>query len=276
MHSRPVFRLYVCLLAIGIFVPGRAAAADEITLAWDAAADPIAGYRLYVGNQSETYTQNFDVGTATTFTFANAVAGRQYCFAVTAYSGTSLESQRSNEVCGFSNAAPTLTNPGNVLSTVGQPTTLQLTGSDPDGQPLTYSATGLPPGLSLMASTGFISGSGTTAGNYGVTVTATDGVLSSSETFTWAMTQSTSSAPPSSSVTLSAEAVDRVSRDQVRLAWTVASWTHAWVYRNGEVIAQTANDGSFTDSIHRASGAYTYTVCAPDAASCSNNVTVNF
>ena len=223
--------------------------------------------RLYVGTQSGTYSQNFDVGTATMYTFTNAVAGQRYCFAVTAFSSSSIESPKSNEVCGFSNAPPSLTNPGKLSSTVGQPTSLQLTGSDPDGQPLTYSATGLPPGLSLMASTGYISGSGITAGNYSVSVTASDGVLSSSQSFTWAM---------GSTVTLSAQAIDRSTRDQVRLSWTTASWTEVRVYRNLALITQTANDGNFTDNIRRASGAYTYVVCAPDAATCSNNVTVSF
>ena len=255
------------------------AAADAITLTWNSNTDQIAGYKLYVGTQSGTYSQNVDVGSANTFTFTSAVAGQRYCFAVTAYSSPSIESPKSNEVCGFSNAPPSLTNPGTVSSTVGQPTSLQLTGADPDGQPLTYSANGLPPGLSLMASTGYISGSGTTAGSYGVSVSASDGVLSSSQSFTWAMSPSTSPPPPPpppSSVTLSAQAIDRSTRDQVRLAWTTASWTQAWVYRNGARIAQTGNDGNFTDNIRRASGVYTYKVCAPDAATCSNDVTVSF
>ena len=279
MNSLSSRTLEVCLVALCIFVPCRMAAADAITLAWDPNPYQIAGYTLYVGTQSGTYSQHFDVGTATMFTYTSAVAGQRYCFVVTAYSSPSIESPASNEVCGFSNAPPSLSNPGNQSSTAGQPTSLQLSGSDPDGQPLTYSASGLPPGLSLMASTGYISGSGTTAGSYGVSVTASDGVLSSSQSFTWAMGSAVPPPPPpppSSSVTLSAQTIDRTRRDEVRLAWTTASWTQAWVYRNGAQIAQTANDGSFTDNIRRASGVYTYTVCAPDAAACSNDVTVNF
>ena len=276
MNSRSFRTLEVCLVALSIFVPGRFAAADSMTLAWDPSTDQIAGYKLYMGTQSGTYSQNFEVGIATTFTFTNAVAGQRYCFAVTAYSSPSIESPKSNEVCSFSNAPPTLTNPGTQSSTVGQPTSLQLSASDPDGQPLTYFAAGLPPGLSLMVNTGYISGSGETAGSYDVSVTASDGVLSSSQSFTWTMGSSTSPLPSSSSVTLSAQAIDRPMRDQVRLAWTNASWTRALVYRNGALITQTANDGSFTDNIRRASGAYTYVVCAPAAATCSNNITVSF
>jgi len=276
MNSQSVLKVYVCLLAFTVVVPCRLASADAITLEWDPNTAPIAGYKLYVGTQSGTYTQKFDVGPATTFTFTNAVAGQRYCFALTAYSSPTLESQRSNEVCGFSNASPVLTNPGNQSSTVGQQTTLQLAATDPEGQAVTYSASGLPPGLSLGVSTGFISGSGTTAGSYGVQVTASDGVLTSSQSFTWAMGSSTTPPPPASSVTLSAQSIDRPSNDQVRLSWTAASWTQVRIYRNGTLIAQTANDGAFTDSIRRASGAYAYTVCASDAAVCSNSVTANF
>ena len=280
MHSKILNTLEVCLVALCILVSGRYAAADSITLEWDPNTDSTIGYRLYVGTQSGNYTQNFDVGSATTFTFNSAVAGQRYCFAVSAYASATLESTRSNEVCGFSNVPPVLTNPGNQSSIAGQPTTLQLTASDPDGQPVTYAATGLPPGLSLMASTGYISGSGSTAGSYGVTVTASDGVLSSSpQTFTWAIGPPTTpppTNPPSSSVTLSAEAIDRQRRDRVHLTWTTASWGEVWVYRNGAVIATTADDGAFTAFIWHAEGDYTYTVCAPDATACSNSVTVNF
>ena len=122
---------------------------------------------------------------ATTWSYTNAVAGRQYCFAVSAYFAGPVEGPRSSEVCGFSNAPPTLVNPGAQRSTIGQADSLQLAGSDPKGDPLTYSATGLPPGLKLMASTGYISGTPTTAGSYSLTARASDGVLTASQTFTW-------------------------------------------------------------------------------------------
>ena len=77
-------------------------------------------------------------------------------------------------------------------------------------------------------------------------------------------------------MTLSAQAIDRRSNDQVRLSWTAPSWTQVWIYRNDTLIAQTANDGAFTDTSRRASGAYTYRVCAPNATACSGDVTANF
>jgi hypothetical protein len=113
-----------------------------------------------------------------------------------------------------------------------------------------------------------------------VQVTASDGVLTSSQSFTWAMSSSTGepTTPPApeTSVTLSAQAFDRPTTDQVRLSWTSVSWTQTWIYRNGTRIGQVTNNTAFTDTIRRASGGYTYSVCAPNAIACSNSITVNF
>jgi serine protease len=80
-----------------------------------------------------------------------------------------------------------VTNPGNRTSTVGTATSLQIQATDSaSGQTLAYSATGLPAGLSINASTGLISGTPTTAGTSNVTVTVTDTTnASGSTTFTW-------------------------------------------------------------------------------------------
>ncbi|WP_344469899.1 putative Ig domain-containing protein, partial [Kitasatospora kazusensis] len=62
----------------------------------------------------------------------------------------------------------------------------QVSGSDSaSGQTLTYSATGLPTGLSI-SSNGLISGTASTAGTYSVTVKATDTTgANGSASFTW-------------------------------------------------------------------------------------------
>jgi serine protease len=81
----------------------------------------------------------------------------------------------------------TVTNPGNQTSTVGTGVSLQIHAADSaSGQTLTYSATSLPPGLSINSSTGLISGTPTTAGTYTATVTAKDTTgASGSAAFTW-------------------------------------------------------------------------------------------
>lgn len=91
--------------------------------------------------------------------------------------------------------APTLNQPPNQSGTVGNSATLALSATDPEGAPLSYNATGLPPGLSINASTGVISGTLQTAGNYSVTATASDGTLTSSKPFTWIASSPTAAAP---------------------------------------------------------------------------------
>jgi subtilase family serine protease len=86
----------------------------------------------------------------------------------------------------------TVTNPGSQTSTVGTPVSLQIKGSDSaSGQTLTYSATGLPAGLSISSS-GLISGTPTTAGSSSVTVTAKDTTgAAGSASFTWTVNSAT-------------------------------------------------------------------------------------
>jgi Putative Ig domain len=87
----------------------------------------------------------------------------------------------------------TVTNPGSQTGTVGTAASLQITATDSaSGQTLTYSATGLPAGLSINSSTGLISGTPTTAGTSSVTVTAKDTTgASGSASFTWTINSAT-------------------------------------------------------------------------------------
>jgi YVTN family beta-propeller protein len=63
---------------------------------------------------------------------------------------------------------------------------LSIVATDPDANPLSFSASGLPPGVAINDTTGRISGTPSVAGPYSVTVTATNaGGLSASTGFTW-------------------------------------------------------------------------------------------
>jgi hypothetical protein len=88
----------------------------------------------------------------------------------------------------------TVTNPGSQTGKVGTAASLQIKATDSaSGQTLTYSATGLPAGLSISSSTGLISGTPTTAATYSVTVTAKDTTgASGSASFTWTISSATS------------------------------------------------------------------------------------
>src|SRR5262245_5934792 len=135
-------------LAFGVFwLFAQPAFADTLTVTWNPnpSSESVAGYYVYSG-QSGNLTNRRDAGNTTNLTFSNIVAGQQYCFQVSAYTSALVEGPRSPEVCGYSNQIPTLANPGARTSTVGQSTSLQLVGSDPDGSAVSYSATGVPPG----------------------------------------------------------------------------------------------------------------------------------
>ncbi|MFD4659546.1 RICIN domain-containing protein [Kitasatospora sp. NPDC058444] len=77
-----------------------------------------------------------------------------------------------------------LSGPGDQTGTVGKAASVQLTATDNAGKRLTFSATGLPAGLTLGPA-GLISGTPTAAGVASVTVTASSGTARASVTFSW-------------------------------------------------------------------------------------------
>jgi hypothetical protein len=79
-----------------LFSEGSAYAA-QVTLAWDQSSGA-AGYKIYSGTTSNSYTWVADVGNVTTYTTANLTDGYTYYFAATAYDASRLESDYSDEV----------------------------------------------------------------------------------------------------------------------------------------------------------------------------------
>ncbi len=97
----------------------------------------------------------------------------------------------------------TVTNPGSQTGTAGTAVSLQIRATDSaSGQTLTYSATGLPAGLSINSGTGLISGMPTTAATSSVTVTARDTTgASGSASFTWTIRTSGGGCAPAQLIT---------------------------------------------------------------------------
>jgi fibronectin type 3 domain-containing protein len=75
--------------------------AAQIRLAWDANTEPdVAGYKIYYGTSSKSYTGSVDVGNVTSYTLTGLTQGQTYYIAVTAYNTSGSESNYSGEVSG--------------------------------------------------------------------------------------------------------------------------------------------------------------------------------
>jgi|GEM_PF-749331 len=123
---------------------------------------------------------------------AEAFGGSYSVTAIAADGHGGSASQTSTWTITNVDRAPTITNPGNQSSAQGDAVSLQVSASDPDGDALSYLATGLPAGLSIDSSSGLISGNVDLAAMgsspYAVTVVVSDGTLSASQTFAWTVT----------------------------------------------------------------------------------------
>ena len=73
----------VMLATLSFFYTVQAQAA-EVSLAWDGSTSPwVAGYQLYYGLTSGSYTGNVDAGNKTSYTLTGLEDGKKYYFATT-------------------------------------------------------------------------------------------------------------------------------------------------------------------------------------------------
>jgi hypothetical protein len=165
-------------------VGGTSASSPTIAAVFALAGKPAAG--TYPSSYIYAHTSDlFDVTSG-----ANGSCSPAYlCTAETGYDGPTgwgTPDGVSAFTSGTTGNTVTVTNPGNQTGTVGTAVSLQIKATDSaSGQTLTYSATGLPAGLSISSS-GLITGTPTTAGSNSVTVKATDTTgASGSASFTW-------------------------------------------------------------------------------------------
>ena len=168
------------------------------------------------------------------------------------------------------NTPPTITNPGDQSGETGTAVNLPITANDADGDPLSYSAGGLPSGLSIDPGTGVISGTPDTAGVSAVTVTVSDGEDTADASFSWTITFVDTEAP-----SIPGRPDTTVAGGTVQLTWTPSTDNVGVVgyivYRSDKgnssplEIGQTSGT-SFTDGTPQSGGQYFYSVVAFDAA----------
>jgi hypothetical protein len=276
----------------------RLEAATSLTVTWDADPAPqIAGYVVHVGTTPGVYSQNVDVGPTTSFVYPSVVPGQRYCFAVSAYFAGPTPGPKSTEVCGYGDQPPILALPANRSSVIGRSDGLQLQGSDPDGNPVTYTATSLPAGMSLTASTGFIAGTPSRAQTVNVTARVSDGLLTSTRSFTWtvqapiALGSLTADRPSpqvaTTPITFTASATGGVAPHQYRWwlhdgtswellrDWTanpVLTWTPASANAN-YVVTVWIKDANSTTASWDVNGSIAFPIVAPVQVSMSANRT---
>jgi prepilin-type N-terminal cleavage/methylation domain-containing protein len=120
--------------------------------------------------------------------------------------------------------APTVDNPGNQVGEVSLPVNLVLTATG-GAAPLTWSALGLPAGLTLTTG-GLVSGSPTAAGSYPVTVSVTDGFgLAGTAALTWTVNPAPKLTALADQTTVTGTAVSLptpVTGGTAPLVWSVA------------------------------------------------------
>lgn len=195
---------WLILVVVAVIVgSAQSAFAQSLTVAWDPSADPsVVGYIVYAGRQSGEYTSTFDVGNATSFVYG-VVPDQTYFFAVASYAENGVAGSLSPEVSGSADATVLLTNPGDRISVVGQPASLQLEATDSSGGDLTFSASGLPQGLAIDPKTGLIYGAPLDPGTYTIVASASNGSKINSQTFVWTVTPaSTDVTAPAVTITM--------------------------------------------------------------------------
>lgn len=115
----------LCLVFGG---PVGTAEAATANLSWQASVTPnIAGYRVYYGATSGSYSQKYDAGNATQCAISNLETGKAYFFVVRGYDAYGNESADSNQVTTAvaSYAVTASAGTGGTISPAGQVTVAQ-------------------------------------------------------------------------------------------------------------------------------------------------------
>jgi hypothetical protein len=123
------------------------------------------------------------------FAWSNATPIGTYTVSITASDGLLTSAARVVAIEVRANTAPSVTQVNNFTVRLQSAVNLNITGTDPQSDALTFSATGLPSGATLTPAGVLAWPSASPGGNYAISVIASDGLLSSAPmTFTITVT----------------------------------------------------------------------------------------
>jgi hypothetical protein len=132
-----------------------------------------------------------------------------------------------------------ITSPGTQTSNVGASVNLPIVGTSAAGNPLAWSAAGLPNGLGINATTGTVTGTPTTLGTSGVTVTATDEAgAKKSVSFNWTINAAGKPITGDHGKCLDDSGAGTANGTKVDI-WTCnGTVAQTWTFTNGELSVQ--------------------------------------
>ena len=170
--------------------PGPQSHAEGDTVSLQLAASDLDGDALTFSAAGLPGGLSIDAATGLVGGTVSYTAVGAYSVSLAATDGVATDSRTVTWTITDANRPPTLTDPGPQSHAEGDTVSLQLAASDLDGDALTFSAAGLPSGLTVGAATGLVGGtvSYTAAGTHSVALSATDGTATDSRTVTWTVT----------------------------------------------------------------------------------------
>ena len=270
-----LLREQITVVAALLLLSPIVAHAQTLTIIWDPnpSADQVTGYEVCIGTASLScnFLQASVPATETAYVFTPN-AGVLYYVAVRAVSAAGAGAYAPEVTV----STASLNQPANQTSSVNTAISpLSLSASDPDGDTLRFSHTGLPFGLTLNQSTGIITGTPTSTGTFNVTVFVADNLVPTSRSFVWTVTSGGSSATQPSVAITSHTSGQTVTTSSITLAGTASdsglgNSGIASVTVNGAAATGGTATGSGTAnwsrSVALSSGPNTLTVVATDGA----------
>lgn len=115
--KRGISKFFVGILTSLFLLYATHALAATVSMSWNANTDDdLAGYRVYYGTASGSYSYSIDAGNATTVEIGDLSASSTYYFIVTAYDTTGNESEPADEVSVTIPAQASTSTGGDTLS----------------------------------------------------------------------------------------------------------------------------------------------------------------